>query len=61
MMSFTACIEKAEMCDARARASEDTSVAATWLEMALHWRSLAADGSDQATLARLMSMRQPQG
>ena len=62
MISFTSCIEKAEMCDAQARASVDTSLAATWLEMALHWRSLADDGSDQATLARLMSARrQPRG
>jgi hypothetical protein len=61
MTSFTSCIEKAELCDAQARACVDTSLAATWLEMARHWRSLADDGSDQATVARLMSTRQPQG
>jgi hypothetical protein len=57
MMNSTLCNEKADMCDAQARASVDTPLAAHWLEMSEEWRSLAADDSPQATLARLMSTK----
>jgi hypothetical protein len=55
MMSSILCTEKAEMCDARAHACVDTSLATEWLVMADHWRSLAGDGSSQGTLARLIA------
>ena len=61
MMSFTSCTEKAEMCDARAAACADTPIETEWLEMAVHWRNLASDGSPQATLARLMATRAAHG
>jgi len=54
MMSSALCNEKADMCDAQARASLDTPLAVHWLEMSQEWRSLAAEDSPQATLARLM-------
>jgi hypothetical protein len=55
MMSFASCTAKAEMCDARATACANTPLGEQWLEMAVHWRNLANDGSPQGTLARLMS------
>jgi hypothetical protein len=62
MMSFASCTAKAEMCDARAVVCVDTPLEAQWLEMAVHWRNLANDGSPQGTLARLMDTRRhPRG
>jgi hypothetical protein len=55
MMSSASCTAKAEMCDAQAAACSDTPLGEQWLEMAVHWRKLANDGSPQGTLARLMS------
>ncbi|RAK59875.1 hypothetical protein DJ021_08680 [Phenylobacterium hankyongense] len=54
MMSRACCIERAETCEQSAAECVDTALQAHWLTMAAEWRALAEDGSDQATLARLM-------
>jgi hypothetical protein len=54
MISQRYCIEKAEMCALQAALCAGSALEVDWLVMAMHWRDLAGDSSDQATTARLM-------
>ena len=55
MMSQACCTQKAETCEARAAECSGTLLEDHWSAMAIEWRALAGDDSDQATLARLMA------
>ena len=53
MMSSAHCYQKADLCETfGAEYGEPTR--SHWLSMAAEWRCLGADGSPQATTARLM-------
>ena len=56
MMSQACCTQKAETCEQRAAECVSTRFQGYWLAMAAEWRALAGDETDQATLARLMSV-----
>jgi hypothetical protein len=57
MMSRECCVQNAETCELRATKRVNSPYQAQWLAMAAEWRALAEDETDQATLARLMSIR----
>ena len=56
MMSQASCIQQAETCEQGAAECVSAPLQAHWIEMAAEWRALAGDETDQATLARLMSV-----